>query len=76
MSDKSRLESAEKLLVAHHRMFREIQKALEEADKEFTRLYDEIENLGHRLDATEDEIDARLPRNEGKQYVTDPNPKG
>ena len=75
MSEKSRLESLEKQIVVQNRLYKEIVKALEEADKEFSRLYDEIENIGHRVDAVEDQIDSRLTRHEPKQFFTDPNPK-
>ena len=73
MSDKSRLESAEKLLVAHHRMFKEITKALEEAEKEFDRVYGEIEQTQIELRQLEEDFDERFPRDEGKQFLKCPN---
>ena len=73
MSDKSRLESAEKLLVAHHRMFQEITKALTEVEQEFEQLHNQIENLQHLLEDLQDEVDSRKSGNEGKQFLKCPN---
>lgn len=73
MSEKSRLESCEKQIVHLTRAIKAIEQALVEAGKEFDRLYDEFEETQHRVDAVEDEIDTRFPRDVSEQVITNPD---
>ena len=75
MSEKSRLESLEKVVVHHNRLIRALEQRVEELDQENSLLDNKIEDFHSVVFKLELQIDSLKSSNEGKQYVTDPNPK-
>lgn len=75
MSEKSRLESLEKVVVHHHRQIRELEQRIQEQDQAISVLDNKIEDFHSVVFQLELKIDSLKSSNEGKQYVTDPNPK-
>ena len=73
MSEKSRLETLEKQIVAQNRCYKEIVKSLEEAEKAFYGVYDQIEDLQEQIFKLEERFDSHFKRNDGKQRHKCPN---
>lgn len=73
MSDKSRLESLEKQVVAQNRLLRELVKSLEEAAEELSALDDKIEQEHSNLFDLEEAFNSHIHGDNGLPVTKEPD---